>query len=137
GCAAFWLGSLLPLLLATGRSEGEGMVLGERFSAAALVSTNLLLVAGFMLAWAQVGIPAHLLDTAYGERLLIKFGLVAAMLALAAINFLLLTPRFRAGAAGARQALKAALARDLVLAAGVVGMPASLQLDPPPRSLPP
>ncbi len=56
------------------------------------VSVSALLVAGVLLAIAEVGSLTNLIDTAYGQILLIKVALVGLLLFMAAYNRLLLLP---------------------------------------------
>jgi putative copper resistance protein D len=64
-----------------------------RFSTLGLVSVGTLLATGVVNSWFLVGSFRALVDTEYGRLLLIKIGLFAAMLSVAAFNRLLLTPR--------------------------------------------
>lgn len=96
-----WLGALLPLawFLAEARSRGDqqaaaaarGAVL--RFSDLGLTCVAALLVTGTVNAWLLTGTVPALLGTDYGHLLLIKLGLVAGLVALAAINRQSLAPR--------------------------------------------
>lgn len=131
-CAAFWLGGISSLRTALALVPAEAPLLLARFSKAAAALVNLLLIAGFALAWLLVGEPANLLLTAYGLKLSAKLLLVAGMLAIAALNLLVLTPLLERGEAGAASWLRRVLALDLVLVAAVVAMTASLELGPPP-----
>lgn len=68
----------------------------SRFSVVALVSVEVLVLTGLYHAWAHVSDPGALTSTPYGQVLLIKLLLVAAMMAPAAFNLLVATPRLRA-----------------------------------------
>ncbi len=73
-----------------------------RFSTMAGVSFAGILVAGTLLAVAEVGSVANLFETGYGQLLLIKIALVGLLLFLAAYNRYLLLPGLFSAAAAAR-----------------------------------
>ncbi len=130
--AAMWLGGLTGLVVVlanrarTARQAGErGPVAvggdGEppagaeisvlestvrvvgRFSTLAMVSVSVLVVAGILLAVAEVGSFPNLVDTGYGQTLLVKVAAVGSVLFVAAYNRLLLLPvlaRHGSGPAG-------------------------------------
>jgi copper transport protein len=116
-CAAYWIGSFAPLLIALRRLPRErAHVVMRAFSAGAVVAVAGLLLAGVVLAALQLRTPAALLTTDYGRLLLLKLVLVAALLGLGAFNRLVLTPaleRRREAVVGLRRTIGA----DLVLAA--------------------
>ncbi len=135
-CAAYWFGALLPLLWCLRLPPAEADSLLRRFSRAATVAVVSLAVAGGGLAWIQLGGSAEaLVGTDYGRRLLTKFALVAAMLALAAINRIVLTARVAAGRPDARWQLRLTIGADLALALGVLAVTATFPFSPPPRAL--
>lgn len=99
----FWTGGVIGLLLflaAAGRRHraGEGtaeqaaQVLG-RFSRYALYSVILLTISGVTMAVLVLDQPGDLLETGYGRTLLLKLGVVASVVALAAWNRTRLLPR--------------------------------------------
>jgi copper transport protein len=136
-CAAFWLGALWPLLIAVRRLRAaQAAAVLETFSHYALAMVAMLVVAGTVLVFLQLNALSDLIDTAYGQRLGLKLMAVCGLLGLAAVNRFMLTPRLRTDPpALAANRLRATLTADLVLAAVVVGLTASLSLDPPPRAL--
>lgn len=71
-----------------------GMV--SRFSTLAGISLVLLLIAGGLLAWKEVGSFSALGSTAYGRALLIKIGIVGLILVAAAYNRWRLLPQIQA-----------------------------------------
>jgi copper transport protein len=75
-----------------------------RFSTMAGISFAGLVVAGTLLAVAEVGSVANLFETGYGQLLLLKVALVGLLLFLAAYNRLLLLPGLVAAAARATRA---------------------------------
>jgi putative copper resistance protein D len=99
--AGAWLGSLPPLamLLAAGWRQREPswtavtVVAVRRFSLLGLASVGALLISGIVNSWYEVGSLDHLVTTPYGQLVLVKLGLFAAMVAIAAVNRLYLTPR--------------------------------------------
>lgn len=107
--AAVWFGGLVLLALSLARppsSDAAGArataLLVHRFSGVALVSVVVLGVAGLAMAIPLVGSTDALTGTAYGRTLLVKTGLVAVVLAVAAYNRQRLVPAVVA--AGTRQA---------------------------------
>ncbi len=95
-----WLGGLVPLALllrAAGREAGADArpfaVLATRsFSQISLVAVLTVTATGIWNSWNQVGNFASLLGTRYGHLLLLKLGLLAPIIALAAVNRLRLLP---------------------------------------------
>ena len=101
---AFWCGGLIGLLrflaAAARRAGAETPTSPEaaarvvaRFSRFALASVVLLALSGTVMAVLVVGSWAALLDTGYGLTLLLKLGIVAAVIPLAAWNRTRLLPR--------------------------------------------
>jgi copper transport protein len=75
------------------RSVLDGTIgLVDRFSTMAGVSISFVLVAGTMLAIAEVGSVANLFESGYGQTLLVKIALVGLLLIVAAYNRLFLVP---------------------------------------------
>ncbi|MCK1711634.1 MULTISPECIES: copper homeostasis membrane protein CopD [unclassified Bradyrhizobium] len=98
--AGAWLGGLVPLgfiLLDYARGDGEPIVDVDRvllrFSSMGYVAVATLIVSGLVNSWFLVGSVSNLLKTPYGQILLGKLALFAAMLALAAANRFWLVPR--------------------------------------------
>jgi putative copper resistance protein D len=92
---AGWVGAMLFLLLAlrTSLTLGEAQTLARRYSAMALVSVPLLVLAGVGMSWFYVGSWAGLYGTTYGVMVLAKTYLLLAMLLLGAGNYRLLRPK--------------------------------------------
>ncbi|WP_035847070.1 copper resistance CopC/CopD family protein [Kitasatospora azatica] len=79
---ACWLGGLVTLLV--GLRHGAGTAVADRFSKVALTAVAALVVTGLYQAWRGIGFSwSALVDTRYGQLLLVKVGLVLAMLAVA------------------------------------------------------
>lgn len=99
--AGAWLGGLVPLavLLAAASRPKEPRRVAvtatavQRFSLLGMVSVATLLASGIANSWYQVGTLNNLFATAYGQLVLIKIALFAAMIALACVNRFYLTPR--------------------------------------------
>ena len=126
--AAAWIGGLLSLLLffaAARQSRSlDWMSLvrkaTERFSIMGMVSVAVLLATGIVNAWILVGSFHALIVTEYGQLLLLKLGVFAAMLALAATNRCWLTPRLGLSDLGALRWLARNSAVEFVLALAVL-----------------
>lgn len=99
--AGAWLGGLPPLamLLATTWRQKEPrwatitVSAVQRFSLLGVISVGTLLASGIANSWYEVGTLNNLFSTSYGQLVLIKIALFAAMVGLAAINRFYLTPR--------------------------------------------
>ncbi|MBI2543745.1 MAG: CopD family protein, partial [Candidatus Rokubacteria bacterium] len=95
-----WLGGLLPLALLlreAGREAGAdarpfAVLAARSFSQISLIAVLAVTATGIWNTWNQVGSVASLLGTRYGGLLLLKLGLFAAIIALAAMNRLRLLP---------------------------------------------
>lgn len=109
--AALWAGMLLQLILVIRRSgsphDEERAALAAahlgRFSAVAAGAVLVLLATGVFSAFVQVDSVGGLVDTGYGVTLLAKLALLAPLLAIAAVNAVVLGPAViaAAGRAGA------------------------------------
>jgi copper resistance protein D len=108
--AGAWLGGLpaLALLLAQARGSPGCTVFARtatrRFGWLGAACVAALLASGLFSSWNLLAGPGDLLATDYGRLLSLKLGLVAAMLAIAAVNRFHLTPRL--AAPGALRALQ-------------------------------
>ena len=98
--AGAWLGGLIPLgfiLLDHSVRDGEPIVDVDRillrFSSMGYVAVATLIASGLVNSWFMIGSAFSLLKTLYGQILLGKLALFAAMLALAAANRFWLAPR--------------------------------------------
>ncbi|HEY7944773.1 MAG TPA: copper homeostasis membrane protein CopD [Casimicrobiaceae bacterium] len=111
--AGAWLGALPGLVYLLGATvQLEAAVRAtQRFSTLAIAYVCALILSGIGNSWFLVGSIPALIGTGYGRLLLAKLALLAAMLALAALNRTVLTPRL---AAGSRHALRA-LRRNALL----------------------
>ena len=103
--AGVWSGALLPLgilILGALRSQQSDDTHAacyglDRFSAIGTVVVATLILSGLINSWFLIGISnwRALFTTTYGMALLIKLGLFALMLVLAAMNRFRLAPRLR------------------------------------------
>src|SRR5271165_6285325 len=117
--AGLWLGTLpaLALLLAEARRTRDtywaaaARTATRRYSILAVASVTVLLAAGIVNTWFLAGTVPALVGTQYGRLLLAKIGLFVAMLMVAAVNLLRLTPRLAAGAGGTRDVVWRTVAR--------------------------
>jgi copper resistance protein D len=99
--AAAWVGALLPLALllhAVGQCPDQSSMTiartaTQRFSTLGVASVTTLVVTGIVNTWVLAGSFAALVDTDYGRLLLAKVALFLIMVATAAVNRLVLTPR--------------------------------------------
>jgi putative copper resistance protein D len=99
--AGAWLGGLPPLaMLLAAAWRGKELhratvtaIAVQRFSLLGVISVSTLLASGIVNSWYEVGTLNNLFVTSYGQLVLIKIGLFAAMIALASINHFYLTPR--------------------------------------------
>ncbi len=103
--SATWLGGLGYLALAawtlTRHSDARERTrvaarLVPRFSTLAGACVAIIFFTGVYQAWLHVGSVQALVATPYGQALLVKLGLIAPILGLAAFNLLVLSPRLRA-----------------------------------------
>ncbi|MER8156126.1 copper resistance protein CopC [Streptomyces sp. NPDC094472] len=81
-----WLGGLASLAVTLRAGEPVGRAAVRRFSRLAFGSVVALVVTGLYQSWRQVGSWGALTDTEYGRWLLVKVGLVAVLLGIAAIS---------------------------------------------------
>ncbi|WP_431043173.1 copper resistance protein CopC [Streptomyces sp. P1-3] len=83
---AVWLGGLLALLMTLRAGEPLPAAAVRRFSRLAFSAVLVLVATGLYQSWRQVGSWNALTGTEYGKWLLVKVGLVAALVAVAAVS---------------------------------------------------
>lgn len=136
-----WLGGLVCLLAAvpaaTGRlaaADRTRLLAGvlERFSAGALGAVIVLLVAGLVQAYVEIRHLDLVLSTAFGRAVLIKLGLLTALIALGALNRQRTVPALRAAATEGRSpgaagvTLRRTLRGEVALIAAVLAVTGAL-----------
>jgi putative copper resistance protein D len=96
---AFWVGVLSPLRTLSRNPEHlpRAAALGHRFGQIAAVVVPALALAGLLLAWMLLVTPRAMITTGYGQTLLIKLVLIAAILGLAARHKLRFVPAMQDG----------------------------------------
>ena len=144
--AGAWIGGLAVLVLALpaaareldppGRTRLLAATLG-RFSALAPVAVAALLAGGIAQSLLELGAVDDLSDTAFGRAILVKAGLVVALLALGALNRRRVLPRLRRieGAPGATGVLlRRTLRAEVVLGVAAFAATGALAGYPPPTA---
>jgi putative copper resistance protein D len=117
-CVAFWLGALGPLLIAArDRSDREVALLASRFGKLALGVVAVQLAAGAALLWTVIRGAAQFWSSDYGRMMAMKLLLVAALLSIAAVNKLYLTPKLLAGHAKAVIQFRRSVRTEMVVGA--------------------
>jgi copper transport protein len=138
--AAMWVGGLafvLAALLLAGRERWPLAAASvPRFSAMAVGSVAVLVLAGTVQGYLQVRAWRGLWETEYGVLLLIKVGLVMPVLALGAYHNRYAVPRLRAQIASApeRRRFLRTVGVELAIMATVIGVTAGLVNAPPART---
>jgi copper resistance protein D len=134
-CAAFWLGALAPLLItARDRNDSQIAAVAARFGQWALGVVALLLSAGAILLWTLIGDAAPFWGSDYGRMMAIKLLMVAALLGIAAMNKLYLTPRLLRGQARAFVQFRRAVQAEMILGALILLITATFTtVTGPPR----
>jgi putative copper export protein len=127
--AGLWIGALPALLLVAARLPvATAASTVRRFSWLGLVAVGTIAATGFLQSLPLVGDLGGLFGTPYGLLLLGKATVFVTLLALAALNRFVLTPRL---AAGARRPLLISIAIELALGIAVIAMAAWLANQPP------
>ncbi|AZO80503.1 MULTISPECIES: CopD family protein [unclassified Bosea (in: a-proteobacteria)] len=133
--AGLWIGALPALLLAAAQLPiAEATTTVRRFSWLGLAAVGTIAATGLLQSLPLVGDLGGLFGTPYGLLLLGKAAVFATLLALAALNRFVLTPRL---AAGARRPLLISIAIELALGIGAIAMAAWLANQPPGAHEPP
>lgn len=132
---AIWVGALLPLACALRRGGEAGRQALGCFSRLIPVCVAALALAGLLLAVVQVRELDALLSTAYGNVLLAKTALLAALFALVAINRFVLTKPAERGDRDATRRLGRAIVIETMIVLAVFAVAATWRFTPPPRAL--
>ena len=125
---AIWIGILTPLqrLARETATYAEAAKVGHRFGLVASFTVPALIVAGGYMSYALVGSIAALIQTGYGQALVIKVLLVAVLLGLAAANKLRFMPRLKVGDASAAKHLTKSISIEWVVVVLVLAVTAVL-----------
>jgi putative copper resistance protein D len=136
-----WLGGLIPLAMLLTflyRSREEPWAIaacdaGSRFSSVGIFAVGILLVSGTINASFLVGTIENLIGTAYGQLLLLKIALFAAMFFLATINRQYLLPRLCSACETelTTQLLVRSALVEIVLGVGIILIVGILGIMPP------
>lgn len=133
--AALWVGALVAFACLLARRVDPYILHAalRRFSRIGVPLVLLLALTGLVNGWFLVG-PANaigMLTTPYGRWLLVKLGLFAGMLVLAAINRNRLTPAIEGRTLSATGHLRHSIALETALGLGVLAVVAWLGTLPP------
>ncbi|SHH33439.1 copper homeostasis membrane protein CopD [Bradyrhizobium erythrophlei] len=117
--AAGWIGGLvaLSLLLAAVRRHGGASLArdaAQRFSTLGIVSVATLAVTGLVNSWILVGSFRALPATEYGQVLMLKLIVFAAMLVFAGVNRFALTPRLVVSSGNDHEAVRKLMRNSVV-----------------------
>jgi len=117
--ASFWLGGLVALALAL-MGSGDRVRMLRRFSNVALVSVAVLAATGVIRAFAELSSLGQLWSTGYGQVLIVKTALLAALGTIGWLNRYRLVPRL------SLDSLRRSVAVELALFAALVAAVALL-----------
>lgn len=131
--AAIWVGGLVMLagFLLRLADQRELSVILPEWSRWAALSVAVLMLAGLVQAVVEIGPPEALFSTTYGRLLLVKLGLVGAVIAVASYSRRLV--RRRLGAARPRE-MRLAVGAEAVVLAAVLAMSSVLVQTTPGRT---
>ena len=135
--AAVWPGGLLPFALYLGpllqtRTQpalSAAAAATRRFSAMSMAAVGVLALSGIVNACFLVGSFHELFYSAYGRLLLLKLALFAAMIAMGAVNLLVLKPRLPSPSA--LNSITRNVLLELCLGAAILFVTAVLGITPP------
>ena len=93
-----------------------------------------LFLSGAVITWTQVESPANLFTTDYGVRLATKIAIFLALLGLAAMNKIVLTPALEKADGAAPEKLRRSIRLEYGAMVLIIGAAVSLTLVTPPRA---
>ncbi len=126
--AAFWFGSLMPLLLVSRHEVADSAAaILARFSVLAGWSVPLILIAGLAIVLALAP-DLSVLQRTYGQLVLLKLAVFLVLLLLATYNRWRLVPWISQGRPQALIALRRSITVEVALIAGVLAVTAALTL---------
>jgi putative copper resistance protein D len=125
---ALWIGVLTPLyrLASSSTTYVSAANVGHRFGVVASVTVPILIVVGAYMGYQLVGSFAALIETGYGQALIIKILLVSGLLGLAAVNKLRLIPALRLGDSVAASNLSKSIYVEWLVIVAILGVSAAL-----------
>jgi copper transport protein len=139
--AAIWTGGLAAVVVALFSLHGEdrwrlASKAVPRFSLLAGASVAVLIAAGLVSGYLEVRSWSGLWETTYGRLLLLKAGLLVGLIALGAYNRLVAVPQLRRGDVSrpVRRGFTRAVSAELMAMVVVVGLTASLIVQPPAKT---
>jgi copper transport protein len=132
---AYWIGALIPLAATVRQAPAHALPVVRRFSTGALIAVAVLTLAGILLAAIQVEAPANLTGTDYGLVLIAKTSIVVALLGLAALNRLWLTPALATPQGPGGTWLVRSVVVEIVLVLAILASVGLWRFTPPPRAL--
>ena len=125
---ALWIGVLTPLyrLASSSTTYVSAANVGHRFGVVASVTVPILIVVGAYMGYQLVGSFTALVETGYGQALIIKILLVGGLLALAAVNKLRFIPALRSGDPIAASHLSKSIYFEWLVILAILGLSAVL-----------
>lgn len=134
-CAAFWIAALYPLAKTTqvATLEESGAVMTQ-FSQRAVWTVAALYVSGAAITWNQIDGFSNMLTTDYGLRLTAKIAVFFVLLAIAAMNKMVLTPALAKADPAAAPKLRRSIKFEYAAMIFIIGAAVSLTLVTPPRA---
>jgi len=125
---ALWIGVLTPLyrLALTSTTYASAADVGHQFGLVASVTVPVLIVVGGYMGYQLVGSFTALIETGYGQALIIKILLFSGLLGLAAANKLWFVPALRLGNPVAASHLSKSIYVEWLFILAVLGMTAVL-----------
>lgn len=126
--AGAWLGGLVPLAMIVVSCrrkqllDDEAVFVLSRFSGMAYLAVAALVASGSVNGWFLIGSLPALIGTGYGQLLLLKLGLFALMLCLAAANRFSLVPALAKTSTPSESDLVLARLRWHILAEQILGI---------------
>ena len=121
---ALWIGVLTPLKRLASSSSTYALAadVGHRFGVVASATVPVLIIVGGYMGYQLVGSFTALVDTSYGQAMIIKVLLVGLLLGLAAANKLRFIPALRTGDPAAANHLSKSISVEWIVILAVLGM---------------
>ena len=125
---ALWIGVLTPLkrLASSSSTYASAADVGHRFGVVASATVPVLIIVGGYMGYQLVGSFTALVDTSYGQAMIIKVLLVGLLLGLAAANKLRFIPALRTGDSAVANHLSKSISVEWIVILAVLGMTAVL-----------